>query len=75
MYCRIYPAQLIFLALDQNDLDRRFAAELQWLAYTYAGIDWEWLVRSAKLNDRQIRLRHPPCLWVGMSRCTEDHTL
>jgi transcriptional regulator with XRE-family HTH domain len=50
------PARLLFLALDQEDLDRRVAEALPWLAYTYPEMDWEWLTRSAKLNDRQNRL-------------------
>ena len=29
---------------------------LPWLAYTYPEMDWEWLTRNAKLNDRQNRL-------------------
>jgi transcriptional regulator with XRE-family HTH domain len=50
------PARLLFLALDQNDLDRRVVEALPWLAYTYPEMDWEWLIRNAKLNDRQNRL-------------------
>ena len=50
------PARLLFLALDQDDLDRRVVEALPWLAYTYQEMDWEWLTRNAKLNDRQNRL-------------------
>ena len=50
------PARLLFLALDQDDIDRRVVEALPWLAYTYPEMDWEWLTRSAKLNDRQNRL-------------------
>jgi transcriptional regulator with XRE-family HTH domain len=50
------PARLLFLALDQDDLDRRVVEALPWLAYTYPEMDWEWLTRNAKLNDRQNRL-------------------
>lgn len=50
------PARLLFLALDQDDLDRRVVEALPWLAYTYPELDWEWLTRNAKLNDRQNRL-------------------
>lgn len=50
------PARLLFLALDQDSLDRRVVEALPWLAYTYPGMDWEWLTRNAKLNDRQNRL-------------------
>lgn len=50
------PARLLFLALDQDDLDRGVVEALPWLVYTYTGMDWEWLTRNAKLNDRQNRL-------------------
>ena len=50
------PARLLFLALDQDDLDRRVVDALPWLAYTYPEMDWEWLTRNAKLHDRQNRL-------------------
>jgi transcriptional regulator with XRE-family HTH domain len=50
------PARLLFLALDQDDLDRRVVEALPWLAFMYPEMDWEWLTRNAKLNDRQNRL-------------------
>jgi len=50
------PARLLFLALDRDDLDRRVVEALPWLAYKYPELDWEWLTRNAKLNDRQNRL-------------------
>lgn len=50
------PARLLFLALNQDNLDRRVAEALPWLAYTYPELDWDWLTRNAKLNDRQNRL-------------------
>lgn len=50
------PARLLFLALDQDDLDRRVVEALPWLAYTYPDMDWQWLTRNAKLHDRQNRL-------------------
>ena len=50
------PARLLFFALDQDDLDRRVVEALPWLAYTYPEMDWEWLTRNSKLNDRQNRL-------------------
>lgn len=50
------PAQLLFSALDQSDLDSRLVEALPWLAYTYADMDWDWLVKNAKVRDRQNRL-------------------
>jgi hypothetical protein len=50
------PAQLLFQALDQSNLDARVAEALPWLVLTYTDMDWEWLVNTAKLHDRQNRL-------------------
>jgi hypothetical protein len=50
------PARLLFLALDRNDLDRRVVEALPWLTFRYSDLDWERLLRNAKLNDRQNRL-------------------
>jgi transcriptional regulator with XRE-family HTH domain len=50
------PAQLLFQALDQADLDTRAVEALPWLAATFVDMDWDWLLRNAKLNDRQNRL-------------------
>ncbi|MGO9795708.1 MAG: helix-turn-helix domain-containing protein [Terracidiphilus sp.] len=50
------PAQLLFYALDQPDLDTRVVEALPWLASVYLDMDWEWLTRQAKLTDRQNRL-------------------
>jgi transcriptional regulator with XRE-family HTH domain len=50
------PAQVLFDALNQPDLDSRVAEGLPWLALAYVDMDWRWLVRNAKLWDRQNRL-------------------
>ena len=50
------PAQLLFFALDQADLDARVVEALPWLTWTYVDMNWDWLVRNAKLHDRQNRL-------------------
>ena len=50
------PAEVLFSALNEPDLDARVAEGLPWLAFTYADMDWEWLVRHAKVYDRQNRL-------------------
>jgi hypothetical protein len=43
-------------ALTESDLDARVAEGLPWLARTYVDMDCDWLVRNAKLRDRQNRL-------------------
>ena len=50
------PAQLLFHSLNQSDLDARVVEALPWLTSRYVDMDWEWLMRNAKLNDRQNRL-------------------
>src|SRR5215469_10011983 len=53
---KVNPALLLFGALNERDLDSRVAEGLPWLALTYAEMDWNWLVRNAKLCNRQNRL-------------------
>ena len=43
-------------ALNEPNLDARVVEGLPWLAMTYADMDWDWLVRNAKVRDRQNRL-------------------
>src|SRR5260370_3437430 len=50
------PAGVLLEALDQPNLDARVAEGLPWLALTYVDMDWNWLVRNAKVHDRQNRL-------------------
>ena len=50
------PAQLLMLALAQNQLDRRLAEALPWLVFRYYQMDWQWVCREAKLQDLQNRL-------------------
>lgn len=50
------PADVLLDALNEPDLDARVAEGLPWLALTYVDLDWDWLVRNAKLQDRQNRL-------------------
>src|ERR1035438_3150290 len=55
--CRAAPATLLLQALWQPDLDARVCEALPWVARQYAAkVDWEWLVRQAKLHDFQNRL-------------------
>jgi transcriptional regulator with XRE-family HTH domain len=50
------PAQVLLQALNQPNLDARVAESLPWLALTYFDMDWDWLVRGARVLDRQNRL-------------------
>jgi transcriptional regulator with XRE-family HTH domain len=50
------PAEVLLEALNESNLDARVAEGLPWLAMTYLDMDWDWLVRNAKIGDRQNRL-------------------
>ena len=50
------PAGLLLEALNESNLDVRVAEGLPWLALTYVDMDWDWLVRNAKVSDIQNRL-------------------
>ena len=51
------PATFLLQALRQPDLDARVCEALPWVARQYpTEVDWEWLVRQAKLHDFQNRL-------------------
>ncbi len=50
------PEQVLLDALNSSDLDPRVAEGLPWLVLNYVDMDWDWLVRNAKLQDRQNRL-------------------
>ena len=50
------PAALLLAALRTRDLESRLSEALPWVAWRYPDLDWEWLVREAKLHDLQNRL-------------------
>jgi len=50
------PAQVLFTALGQNDLEPRLTEALPWVVLNYADLDWNWLVPRVKSNDLQNRL-------------------
>lgn len=50
------PAQFLVLALAQDNLERRTAEGLPWVALRYSKMDWEWVRRETRLWDLQNRL-------------------
>ena len=50
------PAQLLVLGLAENQLDRRVAEALPWLALRYWNMSWERISSEAKVRDLQNRL-------------------
>jgi transcriptional regulator with XRE-family HTH domain len=53
---RMNPAELLLLALDTEDLPARAVEGLPWLPLAFPDLNWEWLLREAKLRNRQNRL-------------------
>jgi transcriptional regulator with XRE-family HTH domain len=50
------PAVVLLAALSRRDLDVRVVEGLPWLVVEYYDLDWEWLMREAKVRDAQNRL-------------------
>jgi transcriptional regulator with XRE-family HTH domain len=50
------PAGVLLHALNEPNLDARVAEGLPWLALTDVDMDWDWLLRNAKVSDVQNRL-------------------
>lgn len=50
------PAAVLLAAISSHDLEVRVVESLPWVAAEYHHLDWEWLVREAKLRDAQNRL-------------------
>ena len=50
------PAEFLLDALDRPDLDVRTTEGLPWVVLKYPHLDWAWLLREAKLRNRQNRL-------------------
>ena len=69
---RVNPALLLFDALDEPDLDSRVAEGLPWLVLTYVDMDWNWLVRNAKVRDRQNRLGFAVSLAAEVADSTSE---
>jgi transcriptional regulator with XRE-family HTH domain len=62
------PAVVLLAAVAANDLEVRVLEALPWLAVKYADLDWDWLIREAKLRDIQNRLG----FLVALARCVAD---
>jgi transcriptional regulator with XRE-family HTH domain len=50
------PAEVVLSALGNENLDTRLAEALPWVLMEHADLDWQWLVRAAKVNDLQNKL-------------------
>lgn len=50
------PAEVMLSALMTKNLDSRLAEALPWLLLKHPDLNWDWLVRAAKINDLQNKL-------------------
>jgi transcriptional regulator with XRE-family HTH domain len=50
------PAEVLASALQFSELDSRLVEALPWMLLQFSELNWQWLVRAAKLNDLQNRL-------------------
>lgn len=50
------PATLLLAAIASSDVEVRVLEALPWLVISYNDLDWDWLVREAKMRDLQNRL-------------------
>ncbi len=50
------PAVVVLAAIAASDIEVRVMEALPWLVVEYSDLDWEWLIREAKLRDVQNRL-------------------
>jgi transcriptional regulator with XRE-family HTH domain len=50
------PAQILFSALQNENLDSRIVESLPWLVFTFPELNWESLTKYAKIFDFQNRL-------------------
>jgi transcriptional regulator with XRE-family HTH domain len=68
------PAGVLLYALKEPNLDARVAEGLPWLALVYVDMDWDWVVRNAKVNDMQNRLGFAVSLAKEVAEGKNDST-
>ena len=50
------PAVVLLAAIAASEVEVRVIEALPWLVVEHSDLDWEWLIREAKLRDVQNRL-------------------
>ncbi|OGL02519.1 MAG: hypothetical protein A3E31_11450 [Candidatus Rokubacteria bacterium RIFCSPHIGHO2_12_FULL_73_22] len=50
------PGEVLLGALAHSDLEPRLVEALPWVVLRYSTLDWNWVVREAKVRDLQNRL-------------------
>jgi transcriptional regulator with XRE-family HTH domain len=66
------PAEVLFDALDRDNLDARVVEALPWVPLRYPNLDWNWLLPQAKLRNRQNRLGFVLTLAARVARVRTD---
>jgi transcriptional regulator with XRE-family HTH domain len=50
------PAEVLLSALKSKNLDSRIAEALPWIVFSFPSMDWQTVIKIAKINDLQNRL-------------------
>jgi transcriptional regulator with XRE-family HTH domain len=50
------PAEVLLSALKSDNLDSRLVEAFPWLVFSFPNIDWQTVIKIAKVNDLQNRL-------------------
>jgi transcriptional regulator with XRE-family HTH domain len=50
------PAEVLLSALRSDNLDSRIVEALPWVVFNFPQMDWDSVIRAAKINDLQNRL-------------------
>ena len=66
------PAEVLLMALAQENLESRLLEALPWLLVKYPEVDVEWLVSRAKLVELQNRLGFVVSVARGLSLRTDS---
>jgi hypothetical protein len=53
---KVNPAELLIRTLMSPNVEARLVEALPWLLVNHPNVDWQWLLREAKINDLQNRL-------------------
>ena len=68
------PAEVLFTALGQRDLEPRLTEALPWVVLKYPDLDWNWLVPRVKVNDLQNKLGFVTRVARRLAESTDDST-
>jgi transcriptional regulator with XRE-family HTH domain len=68
------PAEVLLAALTKDELEARVAESLPWLVLAYSNMDWDWVVREAKVNDVTNRLGFAVTLARELGEQKQDAT-